>query len=132
MAEERIIILKELMERVEKKELKIEDILTLALKCVNCRHRDLLKNFLAKRGEEKSKTYPYPYQPYQPPPKPYQPTPYKKWYCENKKKQYTKNKIINLMIQAEIYLDDLFCPKCKSRLIVLDKEFIKNNVLKML
>lgn len=35
-------------------------------------------------------------------------------------------------IKGEKYKKDLFCPKCQSSLIVLDKKFLKNNFLKFL
>ncbi len=106
------MILKEVIESVNDE----KEIFNIALKCVNCGHRDLLVKFLRVRtlfttgvmggGSWAGTSYNNPI-----------PKSTPKKYVEIDGVKYDKN---------------LTCLKCKSSLITLDEKFTKNNVVRML
>ena len=133
--EPEIVTLKELAER--HKDIKKEELFKLVLKCVNCGHRDLLGNFVKKKGGGNLRPLePYKPKPYKPEPNPYDnwksrpPKPLRpsKWYTQKAKLKNT----MMLMIDHEKYEDFFFCKKCGSSLIILDEEFVKNNITRVL
>ena len=147
--EPEVITFKELVERNEN--IKKEELLKLVLVCKNCSHKDLLGNFIKKKkrgwnmidendkpiGDNSPAPDPNPWKPYKPykPYKPHpdinpwkQPNPYNKYYT--KAKTGMTKKLSNLLLGEEEYEDMFFCPKCKSSLVVLDPDFVKNNVLR--
>lgn len=122
--EPEVITFKEFFEK--NKSIPFEELCKIVLVCKNCQHKDLLKNFIreVKKGWDIIQPQePSPYKPYKPI-KPYPPyKPYTKW------KSYSKN-VMSLMVGNKDYEDMFFCPKCGSSLVVLCKEFIKNNILR--
>ncbi len=137
--EPEVITFKEIVER--NKNLKKEELFKLVLVCKNCSHKDLLKNFIRKKerdwnieGDKPKPNYIPSPSPWNPSPSPdinpwKQPKPYKPYY--KRYKCGTKQKSVScLMLDREEYEDMFFCPKCKSSLVVLDPDFVRNNILR--
>ncbi len=135
--EPEVITAKEFLE--QHKNMKEEEVNKFVLVCKNCNHKDLLKNFLRKKdltrrvdvvpGDFEPKPYkPNPWNvPYKPK-IPYK-DPYKRYRC-NKTTNSKTAKMMALMINNENYEDMFYCPKCGSSLVVLCKEFVKNNIVR--
>ncbi len=148
--EEEVITCKEFLEKHQ--DIKEEKLHKIVLVCKNCGHKDLLKNFLKDKGrmvrdrairdwgdvDDDISPRPFP-KPLYPKPPPYNP----KWgtiTCENKTKgmkvgtatPVKKNKMMLARLEHGNYEDMFYCPKCGSSLIVLCKEFLKNNVAELL
>ena len=129
-SEEEVITFKEFVEK--HKDIKEEELHKIVLKCANCGHKDLLKNFIRKKegrwnvtkGDD---TFPSP--------KPIEP--YDDWNKKLHKPRWiskqrdTKRKMMAILENGE-YEDMFFCKKCGSSLVVLCKEFIKNNMARLL
>ena len=131
--EPEVITFKEIVER--NKNIKKEELFKLVLVCKNCSHKDLLKNFIRKKEKMmnwdglKDEIKPTPWKPKPTPWKPdpyWKGDPYKRYRCS----KTTKQNLSCLMLDKEEYEDMFFCPKCKSSLVVLDPDFVKNNILK--
>lgn len=137
--EPEVITFKEIVER--NKNMKEEEMMKVVLECRNCGHKDLLKNFiLEKKNSRNVQPYPKPniqpepypdnpWKPYPNIPKPWKPYPYITKYRQNIK-NLKSNKIMNIMLGNKEYEDMFYCKKCGSSLVVLCKEFIKNNILR--
>lgn len=128
--EPEVITFKEIVER--HKDIKIDELKKLVLICKNCGHKDLLGNFIRKKKKVDRIYLPDD----TPKPKPYNPDDWgkpdpfripKPPYRFSAKT--TNKKIMAIMVDNEEYKDFFYCPKCGSSLIVMDKEFIKNNFL---
>lgn len=121
------------------KNMEEEEMHKIVLVCKNCNHKDLLKNFIKKVEnkigmfpETKPKYIPDPWKPSPPKPHPdIKPYLYKKWRHPIKYRTQSNSKKINKLASIEKEYEDMFyCPKCGSSLVVLDKDFIKNNILR--
>lgn len=133
--EPEVITFKEIIER--HKDIKKGELYKLVLVCKNCGHKDLLKNFIRKKEADWSGiTDTISPKPWKPEPKPtpwkkpipdpyWKGDPYKRYECGK-----TKQNLTCLILDDEEYEDMFFCPKCKSSLIVLDPDFVKNNILR--
>ena len=121
--EPEVITFKEVFER--NKNIPFEELCKMVLECKNCGHKDLLKNFIKKKKPDwdiispKPDQVPYPYKP-----KPL-PNPWKRYRWQKNKK-----KLSALWINNTEYEDLFYCPKCGSSLVVLCKDFVKNNILR--
>ncbi len=133
--EDEVITFKEFIGK--HKDIKEEELHKIVLVCKNCGHKDLLKNFLKEMerrkivwGGDDRNIQPTPFKP-SPYPKPMRFEP--RWIT---KPPITASKTTKLMMTTLIapsnYEDMFFCPKCGSSLVVLCKEFIKNNVARLL
>ncbi len=135
--EPEVITFKEISER--HKDIKEEELFKLVLVCKNCGHKDLLGNFIKKK--DKWRDLIKPKEPYEP--KPYKPNSWKqipynpgikpRWNGGNKITCSNNKKIMMAMRMDSIdYEDFFFCPKCRSSLIVLCPEFVKNNIIRVM
>ncbi len=128
--EPEVIIAKEFLE--QHKDMKEGEVHKFVLVCKNCGHKDLLKNFLKRKSLTRGVDIvpgdfvPTPYKP-----KPSKPNPWDrpyypkyKWNCVKDNKKI----MMAIIMRNEEYEDMFFCPKCGSSLVVLCKEFVKNNI----
>lgn len=140
---EEIIDFEELRER--HKNVEFEELCKLVLVCKNCGHKDLLIKFLKEkenrknyREKDKEDRESYPWNP-KPHPSPWNPSRKDNYYSKcNEMKDVKKNiicaislgkmSIITSSIGNDKYEKYFYCPKCGSSLVVLDKEFTKNNI----
>ncbi len=134
--EEEVITFQEFAEK--HKDIKEEELHRIVLVCKNCGHKDLLKNFLKERERRKGLIL----EDYDIQPTPFKPTPYPKpmrfeprWTTRGGNNNLTSSKttkIMTTLISKGNYEDMFYCPKCGSSLVVLCREFIKNNVARLL
>ncbi len=110
---------KELRER--HRNVKLEDFSQLILVCGNCGHKDLLANFTKKRESRGWET-----------------DMGGSWSLTNKpptsnltKEQKASGRFINAILTGD-KKDLFFCPKCNSSLVSLDKDYTKQNMMKVL
>lgn len=124
-SEEEVITFKEFVEN--HKDIKEEEIHKIVLVCKNCGHKDLLKNFIRKKdGGVKIMRGDYHQFPPKTPPERFN----QRWISRQTKPN--GKKIMMAYLEHREYEDMFFCPKCKSSLVVLCKEFIKNNMTRVL
>ena len=132
--EPEVITFKEFYER--NKHIEFEELSKFVLVCKNCSHKDLLGNFIKKR--KKSTDWNVVGGNFRPDPKSWKPSrdinpwkqpPFKRYQIRNGKTTKKQN-VNSLILNDEEYEDMFYCPKCGSSLIVMDKEFTKNNILR--
>ena len=127
-SEEEVISFKEFAEK--HKDIKEEELHKIVLVCKNCGHKDLLKNFLKEREKRISISGGLLKEPREA--VPITPARFKpRWITRGNPSKTIKMMMVNL-ISPSNYEDMFYCPKCKSSLVVLCKEFIKNNVARLL
>ncbi len=127
------------------KDMDEKELYKVVLVCGNCKHKDLLKNFLKMDEPDElppwtPKPYPNPdipnpWKPRKPYPKPYYGDPrYKRYTCDNKTSKLNKKQVMNMVtsIPSGEYEELFYCPKCGSSLIHLDSDYIKNNTTRLL
>ena len=134
--EEEVITFKEFAEK--HKNIKEEELHKIVLVCKNCGHKDLLKNFL----KERARRIISPWSGNIVKPTPISPIRFKPRWTDNSitSKQAgqlgnpskTTKMMMTTLITPSNYEDMFYCPKCGSSLVVLCKEFIKNNVARLL
>ena len=145
--EEEVITCREFLEK--HKDIKEEELQKIVLVCKNCEHKDLLKNFLKDR--ERANIFggnDYTPKPIDPSPSPFPSKPPYRWnptitgqtLKASKVGTATStanpikkgNKMMMVILENRNYEDMFYCPKCGSSLVVLCKEFLKNNVARLL
>ncbi len=136
--EEEVITFREFVEK--HKDVNEKELFKLVLKCANCGHKDLLKNF--KKERERARRI-NPFSDIEVEPNPIEPSPFPKpirfeprWTTTGGNNNLTTSKTTKMLMATLIspsnYEDMFHCPKCGSSLVVLCKEFIKNNVARLL
>ena len=126
--EPEVISFKELMERHP--DTKAEELFIIVLVCKNCGYKDLLQKFAKKKEDNweeihKPSLQPRIY-PVRPSPYPYR---FKPRYIQSNSGMMKAISNSNMIMEFE---ELFYCPKCGSSLVVLCKEFIKNNLAKVL
>lgn len=136
--EDEVITFKEFIGK--HKDIKEEELHKIVLVCKNCGHKDLLKNFLKERERRRgliSEDYNIQPTPFKPSPSPIpmfpKPNPFNpRWITKGRTSSSKTTKLMTTIITPSNYEDMFYCPKCKSSLVVLCREFIKNNVARLL
>ena len=131
--EEEVITFREFVEK--HKDVNEKELFKLVLKCANCGHKDLLKNFLKEReGRRMINPWEDKREPTPSFPKPMRFEP--RWTTRGGNNNLTTSKTTKMLMTTIIshsnYEDMFYCPKCGSSLVVLCREFIKNNVARLL
>ena len=139
--EDEVITFKEFIGK--HKDIKEEELYKIVLVCKNCGHKDLLRNFLKERerrtmvwGGDDENIQPAPFKPSPfPTPIPSKPSPFNpRWIIKGTPRTASKTTkmLMTTIVTQHNYEDMFYCPKCGSSLVVLCREFVKNNVARLL